>query len=355
MFSASRLSVARKRRQITKKELAQKASITAVHLTRLEGGGAGEPGVDTVRAIANALDYPLEFFYGKDCDELTAEAVSFRSLSTLSARQRDAALAAGAIAFELHDWGADRLALSESLLLDLRDEEPRAAADALRSHWGIGTKPIEHMVKLLEAKGVRVFALAEQHKNVDAFSCWHGGVPFVFLNTFKSAERSRFDAAHELGHLVLHIHGANGSRDVEREADVFASAFLVHRGDLIGQLQRVYSLEQLVVAKKRWGVSVAALARTAFDAGLVSDWHYRDLCKQMSILGYRSKEPDGIPREKSVLWRMVFEALWKEGLTRESVAKALHVPADEIEALVGELVTSQPTTAPRQRPKLSIV
>ena len=355
MFSASRLSVARKRRQITKKELAEKAGITAVHLTRLESGGAGEPGLETVRAIASALDYPFDFFYERDCDELTAEAVSFRSLSTLSARQRDAALAAGAIAFELHDWIADRFTLPEPLLLDLRDEEPGAAADALRSHWGIGTKPIEHMVKLLEAKGVRVFALAEQHKNVDAFSCWHNGVPFVFLNTFKSAERSRFDAAHELGHLVLHIHGANGSRDVEREADGFASAFLIHRGDLIGHLQRVHSLSQLLVAKKRWGVSVAALARTAFDADLISDWHYRDLCKQMSMLGYRSKEPDGLPREKSVLWRMVFEALWKEGVTRASVAKALHVPPEEIEALVGELVTAQPMVSPRERPKLFIV
>lgn len=355
MFSASRLSVARKRRQITKKELAEKAGITAVHLTRLESGGAGEPGLETVRAIADALSYPFEFFYEKDCDELAAEAVSFRSLSTLSARQRDAALAAGAIAFEFHDWVAERFTLPDPVMLDLRDEEPRAAAGALRTHWGIGTKPIEHMIKLLEAKGVRVFALAEQHKHVDAFSCWHGGVPFVFLNTFKSAERSRFDAAHELGHLVLHIHGANGSRDVEREADQFASAFLVHRGDLIGHLQRVQSLEQLVDAKKRWGVSVAALARTAYDAELISEWHYRDLCKQISMLGYRSKEPKGLPREKSVLWRMVFEELWKEGITRDSVAKALHVPTDEVEALVGELVTTQPVAAPRQRPKLSIV
>lgn len=167
--------------------------------------------------------------------------------------------------------------------------------------------------------------------------------------------RSRFDAAHELGHLVLHIHGANGSRDVEREADMFAAAFLIHRGDLISHLPRIRSLEQLVASKKRWGVSVAALARSAFDTGLLSDWHYRDICKQISILGYRSKEPLGAPREKSVLWRMVFEELWKEGATRETIAKTLHVPAQEIESLIGQLVTDQPATQVRQRPKLSIV
>lgn len=355
MFSASRLSVARKRKQFTKKELAEKAGITAVHLTRLENGAGGDPSPATVQAIADALEYPYDFFYGSDCDELAVDAVSFRSLSSLSARQRDAALAAGVIAFELHDWVAERFSLPQPRLLDLRDEEPRAAAEALRSHWGIGTKPVDHMIKLLEAKGVRVFALAEQHKNVDAFSCWHGEIPFVFLNTFKSAERSRFDAAHELGHLVLHIHGASGSRDVEREADAFASSFLINRGDLISHLPRVHSLNQLVAAKKRWGVSVAALARTAFDVGLLSDWHYRDMCKQMSILGYRSNEPLGLPREKSALWRLVFEELWKDGATRETIAKELRVPAQEVEALVGQLVTQQPSGGKKQRPTLSLV
>ena len=311
--------------------------------------------MDTVRALADALGFPAEFFYLNDCEELTTEAVSFRSLSSLTARQRDAALAAGAIAFEFHQWVSQKFSLPEPQLLDLRDEDPIAAAEALRSHWGIGTKPIEHIVKLLEAKGVRVFALAEQHKNVDAFSCWRNNVPFVFLNTFKSAERSRFDAAHEVGHLVLHMHGANSSRDVERDADAFASAFLINRGDLIGHLQRVRSLEQLVSAKSRWGVSVAALARTAFDAKLISDWHYRELCKQISQRGYRTSEPEGRPREKSVLWRMVFAELWKEGLTRDSIAKTLHVPADEIEALVGELVMQPVAELPRQRPTLSIV
>ena len=225
MFNASRLTLARKRRQLTKKELADRANLTAVTLTRIEAGDTPDPNTETVRAIAQALGYPTDFFYLNDCEELTTEAVSFRSLSSLTARQRDAALAAGSIAFEVHDWVSAKFELPKPQLIDLRDEDPMAGAEALRSHWGIGSRPIEHMVKLLESKGVRIFALSEQHKHVDAFSCWRGDIPFVFLNTFKSAERSRFDAAHELGHLVLHIHGAtNGNRDVERDADMFASA-----------------------------------------------------------------------------------------------------------------------------------
>lgn len=359
MFNGSRLTLARKRRQLTKKELAEKAQLTALTLTRLEAGNTPEPGSDTVRALAQALGFPTEFFYLNDTEALGAEAVSFRSLSSLTARRRDAALAAGDLAFELHAWVAQRFELPAVQLLDLRDEEPRAAAEALRSHWGMGNKPVDHMIKLLESKGVRVFSLAEQHKHVDAFSCWRGDVPYIFLNTFKSAERSRFDAAHELAHLVLHVHGVtNGGRDVEREADMFASAFLISRGDLIGHLGRINSLAQLVSAKKRWGVSVAALARTAFDAGLISDWHYRDLCKQMSHLGYRTTEPQGLEREKSILWRMVFDELWKDGITKDRIAADLYLPLDEVESLVGELVTQTqppPIEGGSKRPVLRIV
>src|SRR5207245_2232584 len=80
---------------------------------------------------------------------------------------------------------------------DYRQIEPHMAAMLLRQHWGLGIKPIANMVHLLELKGIRVFSLAESTKDVDAFSLWRDDIPYVFLNRFKSPERSRFDAAHE--------------------------------------------------------------------------------------------------------------------------------------------------------------
>jgi IrrE N-terminal-like domain len=52
------------------------------------------------------------------------------------------------------------------------------------------------------------------------------GEPFVFLNTLKSGEHSRFDAA-ELGHLVLHRHAAPNGQEAEQDANAFASALLM--------------------------------------------------------------------------------------------------------------------------------
>lgn len=53
------------------------------------------------------------------------------------------------------------------------------------------------------------------------------GRPFVFLNTQKSAERSRVDACHESGRLLLHWRGSLRGQEYEREADRFASALLM--------------------------------------------------------------------------------------------------------------------------------
>ena len=66
------------------------------------------------------------------------------------------------------------------------------------------------------------------------FSHWQGDVPFIFLNTTKTAERSRMDAAHELGHLVLHAHTGGGStKPHEDEAQAFAAAFLMPKAPFI--------------------------------------------------------------------------------------------------------------------------
>src|SRR5438094_162699 len=81
-------------------------------------------------------------------------------------------------------------------------------------------------------------ALAIDAKEVDAFSMWHGETPFVFLNTKKSCERSRFDAAHELGHLVLHRHGVPQGQQAEAEANAFASAFLMPRASVLAMAPR---------------------------------------------------------------------------------------------------------------------
>ena len=332
-LNISRLDFARKRRQLTQKKLAELAGVTPNTLSRLAKGITLDPSMETVTALAKALGYPVSFFFLDDVDELHEKQVSFRSLKAMTAGQAAAALASGALGYLFNDWVSTRFNLPSADLLDLRDEDPVTAAASIRRHWGLGFRPIPNLIKMMEAKGIRVFTLSEG-KNVDAFSFWRDGTPYIFLNTLKSAERSRFDAAHELGHLLMHAHGYTDGADVERDADSFASNLLVPREDLIANLSQVRSLSQIVASKHRWGVSVPALARSLKDSDILSEWHYRELCKQIAIAGYRTKEPMSMEREYSVLWRKVLEELWRERFTKESIAAELSIPLDEMDSLL---------------------
>lgn len=349
-FNRERLSIARRRRRLSSKGLAELVGVTPVTLSRWENGTTS-PDQDAIARISRALEFPVEFFGGDACAAPDAEGASFRSLTTMTARERDAALAAGALAYLLSDWVDDRFDLPAADLIDLSlEEDPEAAAAAVRQAWGLGVTPITDMVRLLEAHGVRVFSLAENTKNVDAFSCWRDETPFVFLNTFKSTEHSRFDAAHELGHLVMHKHGGpHAGREAEVEANRFASAFLMPAPDVIGRIRRVTGLADLVLAKQRWGVSVAALAYRVHKLGIVTDWNYRGLCIEMNQVGYRTNEPQGLPPERSLVWQKVFAELWSERVTRDDIASQLSIPTAELDNLVFGLTGQNSSSKPQAR------
>jgi Zn-dependent peptidase ImmA (M78 family)/DNA-binding XRE family transcriptional regulator len=357
MFNPKRLSLARKRRRLSSKGFAELIGMSPVTVTRLEKAN-NEPEPETVDLIAKALGFPREFFFGGDVDDLSKDAASFRSLTSMTAREREAALASGSLAYLLSDYISAKFNLPEQKLIDLSHErDPAAAARTVRQAWALGEQPISSMIKLLESKGVRVFSLAENTKNVDAFSCWRNDVPYVFLNTFKSAERSRLDAAHELAHLILHKHGGpRQGRDAEIEANSFASSFLMPKADLTSRLPFVGRLDELVVAKKRWGVSAAALAYRLHKLGILSDWQYRMFCIQINQRGYRNEEPNSLPREESILWKKVFTELWSDRISKNQVAVDLHLPTDELENLVFGLTGEiKPPERASGRPRLKAV
>jgi Zn-dependent peptidase ImmA (M78 family)/DNA-binding XRE family transcriptional regulator len=340
MFNPSRLILARKRRGLTKVTLGHRAGITPKSLGDFETGRA-EPSTDAIESIASVTQFPATFFHRSDIDEPPKEGVSFRSLSTMTAGQRDAALAAGALAFELSRWIEKKFELPTPNLPDLRDFAPDEAARALRGHWGIGNRPIGNLVHLLESEGVRVFSLAERARQVDAYSLWYRDLPFMFLNTLKTPEHSRMDASHELGHLVMHHHDVPRGRNAEKDAQAFGAAFLMPEDSVRGVVQTLIapSIKELARLKRRWGVSLAALAHRLYSLGLITEYSYRGIFIQLSRIG-RSRELNGIERETSQVLAKVFGALKETGTTKSDVAKQLDLYTEDIEALVFGLTTT---------------
>src|SRR5882724_3141272 len=359
-FNSKRLTLVRKRMGLTKAELAARLEFDPRSVTAYEAEEFS-PGADVIDRISYVSGYPAEFFFGDELEEPHPDTASFRAMAKMKAHQRDMALSQGSLAFLFTKWIETHFELPKVDLPHLGNEgSPEDAANSLRRHWGIGELSIRNMIHQLESKGVRMFSLAIDAREVDAFSLWHDSTPFIFLNNQKSSERSRFDAAHELGHLVLHGHGFPGGRGSEHEADQFASAFLMPRASVIAYAPRFPTLKDLIKLKKTWTVSLAALNSRLYQVGMLSEWQYRTFCVQIARHGYRMNEPSEAPRETSQIFSKMFDAWYKEGKKRSQVAQELCIPPMELEQLMfGLTMTSIPGGGRKSQtntaPKLTLV
>lgn len=330
VFSPSRVELARKRLGLTITALSRASGISPQSISNYVNGKTA-PSDESVEKLAEALAVPTSFFYGDELEEIPVEAVSFRALSKMTARQRDAALGTAAQIVEFDRWLSEKFRFPDSDVPTLCGSEPALAAELVRARWGLGQNPVKHMVRLLEAHGVRMYSLRSSLEGIDAFSFQSGGSPFVLASTRKSAERCRFDAAHELGHLVMHSeHGRPGGPDSEVEANQFAAAFLMPKAAILAAGLRNATVPQILSAKTTWGVSAMALAHRLRELDLLTEWGYRDVCVQLSRDGYRSSEPGGMPHEISERLRQTFELLREDGISAQALAEQFSVSVDEL-------------------------
>lgn len=346
---------------MTKTALAAEIGISTRQMTAYEHGE--QPSPLTLERMVRTLHFPTAFFGGDDLDQPPEDATSFRALTTLTARQRHQARAAAALAKSFADWIDQRFELPAATVPQYLGVDPETAAMAVRSEWGIGERPIRNAIHAVEARGVRVFSLPEECASVDAFSCWRGSTPYMFLNTTKSAEHRRMDVAHELGHLVLHGKAAPHGREAEREAADFAAAFLMPTASVKAEAPRSGALQDIIAAKRRWGVSAAALTYRMrhLEPPFLTDWQYRMLFVEMSRKGFLVAEPNEIQPEASRLWWKVLDALRGSGTTLAQVAEELRLFPDDLNRLLLGLVLAPiegmggPMTGSSERPALRIV
>lgn len=339
-FTPSRLTVARMRRGLSKLDLASAISVVPKMVTKYEAGEHA-PSPEKLDAISTFLRFPAPFFFAAPVPVVGEDSGSFRSMARIASGHRDAVLASATIAIhDINRYLESRFHLPKPSLPDYSGHDPETAAAELRAEWGFGVRSIRNVLHELEAHGVRVFSLSEECAlSVDAFSLWAEGSPFVFLNPRKSGERGRFDAAHELGHLVLHRHGPPRGREAENEANRFASAFLMPSEAVRSVTPPLPSIDTIAALKKHWSVSVAALVRRLFDLKLISDWQYKSLCIDIARRGWRASEPDGIPRETSLVFRKVFAAARSSSSAgRAKLAEEMLLSTDELDAFLYGLV-----------------
>ncbi|NKZ02170.1 XRE family transcriptional regulator [Actinomadura latina] len=341
LFDCERLTLARRLRGLRKNQLADAVGTTPKAIGRYEAG-VHTPDAMALKRLAIALGVPVEFFHGGR-SPVSMDGAHFRSLRSTSQIERDQALAYGRIA-------TDVVAALERLVdfpeVDLPEypvspdeiagsgpvEAARLTRKALLERPG----PVAHVVRLLETHGVIVLVLPRAAERVDAFSVGVHPRPMVFFNPAKGDYwRNRFDAAHELGHLVMHADAEPGEKVVEDQAHRFAAEFLMPEQDIASELPATADWERLAQLKTTWGVSMAALLYRARTLGIMQETAYRNAMSTIGSRGWRRHEPGPAkPLEQPTMLTRAIEIVGQAGTDRDEVAERARVPRADLDLLV---------------------
>lgn len=318
-------------------------------------GGASAPRADTLRLIATTLGEPLAFFLRPMPSDFDDGSPSFmRSYASATKRARSAAATLKDRAREIVNYVDHHVELpppdfphfplgSDPSAADWRDIE--RAADETRAYWGLGEGPIANMIRLLEHHGGVVVRVGLGDATLDAFSQWAmpAGRPFFVLNNDKnSAVRSRFDAAHELGHMVLHRHlprelvaSSAVHSLIEQQANRFAGAFLMPAASF-SRTVFMPTLDALKELKPVWKVAIAAMIVRLFQLELISDRQYRRLWE--AYAPWRRAEPlddEMEPESPSTLRDSVQILRDHSGISPSQLLADLPFAEDDVATLVG--------------------
>lgn len=342
-FDPERLSQARRLRGYLKSDLAAAVGVTPAAISQFESG-LNNPSTATASRMALALRIPADFLVPRRPVVAVAEdETNFRSLRSTTKVQRSQARAQVELLAELVANCEEYLTLPAwDGSVTAPGQDPEQAAVEFREKWSLGQGPISDVVGLLESHGIIVARLPASDR-VDAFSCIVAGRPFVLLASNKqAADRSRFDAAHELGHLLLHPDPLPGLGGAELEAHRFASAFLLPRVSIMAELPPSPSLARLLELKHRWRVSVQVLLRRGFDLGLYSEAAYRRAYQQIGRRGWRTEEPGdvGPPEQPRLVKRAVDMLVSRYG--DDFLAGRMRLPAADLAALMSMLTDDKP-------------
>lgn len=205
------------------------------------------------------------------------------------------------------------------------EREAESAARKTREAWSLGDHPIERMTGLMEDRGCIVVETPRRDGEFHGLSgTVDDEIPLIVVSSRHSLDRKRSNLAHELAHLVMDCSGLT-EKEEESCAKRFAGAFIAPENVVIRELgsKRLrIQMPELALLKKRYGLSMQAWARRAFDLDVITAAQYTTLCKRFSARGWRLEEPvtyEGF-EEPIRLKQMAFRAL-AEGLISKTQLK----------------------------------
>jgi Zn-dependent peptidase ImmA (M78 family)/transcriptional regulator with XRE-family HTH domain len=355
--NADLLRVARQFRGFQQGDAAARLGVSQAMLSRVENKLSGFTN-DLIDRAAKAYEMPRAFFL--QTDQVLGAPVSvhpmWRKKAAVTSREMEQIVA------ELNLRLMHIRRLLRSVEIDANYTVPALPYDEFesveriaaltRAQWQIPAGPIRNLTAVLEASGVVVAHSGMAGSVIDGVTFAAPGLPpLIVLNSSQPADRMRFSLAHELGHLVMHR--SQPTREMEQQANDFASFFLMPTQDVKPYFNRRIDLRLLAELKPVWRVSMASLLMRARSLGLLAYNQERYLWQQFSIAKIRQSEPpelDFTQENGSVLPELIEAHLRQLGFTISDLANLLQLETSEL----GKLYGLNPST-PRQKPQLRLV
>jgi Zn-dependent peptidase ImmA (M78 family)/transcriptional regulator with XRE-family HTH domain len=351
-FVSTRLTEARQARGLNGTELAELIGVTPQSVSQYERGKQ-TPSPEMLALISDKLRIPVSYFM-REPKPVDTNAIFWRGKTTATRAARDRAEIRLIWLREIIDYFTE---FFDYPALDLpKIEHPRdfretdeetleAAAAELRGYWGIGHQPMPDLLLEMENNGIIVSRIRIGAEKLDAFSQWSSvyRIPLVVLSRDKaSAARQRFDAAHEMAHVLLHtdidpkrLNSAADYKILEDQAHYFANALLLPADTFSSDLWSP-SLDAMLSIKERWKVSVGAMIKRCEALGIVDDESARRLWINYNRRGWRTAEPlDGkIEKERPrLLRRSIGQLLEGKERSVSQILSALPLAPSDIEEL----------------------
>lgn len=359
LFNGSRLALALDSKGMTNTALAEKMGVNRSTVSRWIKESGNPPKYESIVEMSQLFGFNTDWFFIADKKE--PESVEFfRSNVATAKKARNVAKSKLFFVSEITDTLSEfiefpPLNLPKSLTKtewedlisnteEIQNQTIIELANQCRTLWGLDNSPIDSLINLAEGNGIIVINVELGYDKMDGVSAWYNGRPYVYIASDKNvAVRSRFDLAHEIGHLIMHKHvpieeynKKDMYKSIERQAHFFANELLYPTEIAKKELQKP-SLNRFIELKKKWKLSIQAILRKTKDIGIIDDEQYLKFYKAISYRKWRTQEPldDSISVEQPKLFSKVVEILLSDGgFSKFDFEEKTHLTPESLENLL---------------------
>lgn len=303
-INGERLKEARLFNHMTMSALADQVGVSKQMISKYEHNKS-EISAKVFQKIVQTLSFPMYFFTDTEKVHFKDDGTFYRSRLTVTQSDKQPSKTYKKAAAYLRDYFENYIDFPE-LDVDMElDGSPEEATDELRKLWGLDDRPINDIVDLMERHGLIIVNVEFNSNKIDARSGYvqigDNRYYVVLVNSEKqNFFRDQFTLAHELGHYAMHAKVYHPQeemlgqdyRNIENEANAFASAFLMPKESFTHDVTEngYVDLNTFINLKSKWNVSIAAMIHRARDLELIDDNKYVKFQKQISYRGWRVKE-----------------------------------------------------------------